>query len=155
MPPNRKSPAWSDFEDAMLADLWPLASHARIEEALPLRKWKAIQRRAYLKGLKREREALYPAKTNSKAHPLMLDLRRIRQRRRMSRKQLADKSGYGAVMIARWETGATTPSLFALSALCQVLGVKMNLIDAGSEAMPSFAPKPRNRAAHETPRYAA
>lgn len=133
---ERTSPIpYTAAEIASLKALWPLGTREAIEAALPGRTWKALQRRAYLLGLVREREALYPC--NDNAHPIFLELRRIRLRRRITRAQLAQRLGYHTVMISKWENNATVPSFFAIDAWCQALGVSLKIDNQAAYVTPA------------------
>jgi transcriptional regulator with XRE-family HTH domain len=52
-------------------------------------------------------------------------LKALRERRGMTQKQLAEKSGVGRSHLARLETGRQDPTLSTLERLAKALGVKV------------------------------
>lgn len=60
-------------------------------------------------------------------HPIVFDLRRVREEKGLKRKQLAHALGYNINALARWERGEEHPSFQAFNDWCQALGVKPTL----------------------------
>jgi hypothetical protein len=52
--------AWTRQDEATLHQLWPIATRAQIQKALPDRRWTTIQARASKLGLIRQHIARYP-----------------------------------------------------------------------------------------------
>lgn len=66
------------------------------------------------------------------ADALKLRLAAIRKMRGLRQREVAELSGIPHVMIARYETGACTPTIVRVQKLADVLGVKVDdLIEKG------------------------
>ena len=109
---------WTQEEIRRLGRIWPTLSKEEIALAFPNRTMAAIGKKAADLGVRRERTN---KAAKNRAHPLFLELRRIRQQSGMTRKHLADVLGYHHVMIARWELGEAVPSWGALAAWAESL----------------------------------
>ena len=59
-------------------------------------------------------------------HPLVVQLRNLRKAKRLTLEGLSVALGYNAYTIGRWERGDMPPTLFALDAWAQALGVKLS-----------------------------
>ena len=82
-------------------------------------------------------------------------LKRLREEKGWSQKQLAEVSGLSQQAIAHWELGDREPSASNLFALCRALGVSCETFapkDAAAPAEPTPAnPRGRPKAAGEKP----
>lgn len=123
----RRRCAWTPAENALLERLWPYAARDVIEAALPTRNWEAIGKRAADRKILRTRQSR--SKRADTVDPFFLELREIRESRRIHRKQLADKIGHHYIQIAKWELGETVPRWLALRDWLAGLNVKIKVIE--------------------------
>jgi transcriptional regulator with XRE-family HTH domain len=77
-------------------------------------------------------------------------LKRIRQERGMTQRELADFVGVGFSTLTNWEQGSREPSLLMLKALCKALEVDCNVFLAGDDSDETESPPtPRGRPKRE------
>lgn len=62
-----------------------------------------------------------------KPHPLMLSLRRERERQKLSAQQIADRSGYHVQTVRKAETGEINPTLVMVECYAAVLDIDIGL----------------------------
>jgi HTH-type transcriptional regulator/antitoxin HipB len=118
-----KRTAWMRSERTLLRQLYPSAYQEAIEKALPRHPWMSICRMASTMGVKRPK-----AKVTS-AIEVIRDLRAARERRGITRKELAAKLGIHPQFIATWERGVGTPRFSNLIKWCGALGVALRIYD--------------------------
>lgn len=105
--PNVTKRTWMLDEIRLLERLWPIADEAEIVSALPGRKFAAIGRKASSLGLRRRMPG---ARNNTRhVHLIIKMLRDERERRGLTRPQLAAKIGYHWMQIHCWEMGKRRP----------------------------------------------
>lgn len=121
--PSVTTISWTPEETRRLNRMWPTVSKAEIAQAFPNRTIAAIGRKAATLGIRRERTN---SAAKNRAHPLFMELWRIRKQSGLTRKHLADILGYHHVMIARWELGESVPSWGALAAWADALGCDLH-----------------------------
>lgn len=69
-------------------------------------------------------------------------LKRVRQEKGMTQRQLAEAAGVGLTTITNWEQGLREPSLSMLQALCKSLDVKCEVfLDESAEGQEEETPK--------------
>ena len=132
--------AWTDEELSTLAELWPWADKVDLCRGLPRRRWAAICRQAAVRGLRRVRRRNMDA--YDAAHPIFVQLMRLREKRRLTRPQLAEKIGYHPMVLAQWERGEHSPAFFSLICWCEALGVCLALQQSDAFALPLDPTKP-------------
>lgn len=71
-------------------------------------------------------------------------IRGARVRKKMSRRELSEKSGISFNSIQSLETGVANPTMETLLSIVGVLGLNFALIDSGDGAMPGDAPPERS-----------
>lgn len=105
---------WTEEEEKLLKNIWPVRSKARILAAFPGRSWAAISRRASQRQLRRSRAAA--SRSKRKAHKFFRSLRDIREARGITREELADKAGFHRIQLAKYELGEMFPRWAMLQA---------------------------------------
>lgn len=112
---------WTAEEQQTLRQLWPMATRDEIIAALPGRAWTALSKQANFLKLKRRYQHGRPV------HPIMLQLRDLREQARITRPQLSKKIGWHLNQILNWETGKTRPNLQHVEDLANGLGCTLVL----------------------------
>lgn len=109
---------WVEAEITLLKKLWPRAEvsagelHAQLPRHTPL----SINRKASELRCKRRRTA------KQSRYPIIRQLWRAREIEGYARVDLAERMGYHAMMLGRWERGEATPSLRRLHDWADCLG---------------------------------
>jgi len=98
---------WSQSEQTRLRQLWPAASWEELEKAFPGRGRASLGRYARFREIKRNRNA--NTKHKHEIDPIFIELRRIREFRGLTRKELARSIGEYETQLARWENGQVCP----------------------------------------------
>lgn len=132
--------SWSEMENVVLRRRYvdPKVTWAELEELLPRRKRASIQHQASKLGLSRRR-------TNKCSNdPVIQRLWDLREREGITRDQLAEKLGYAAVLIGRWERGEATPSLQRIKDWCQALGADLKVVYQGTPIGTALAVRPND-----------
>jgi HTH-type transcriptional regulator/antitoxin HipB len=114
---------WLRSEKQTLRALYPSSYQPAIEAALPRHPWGSIMKMANSLGLKRPR-----AKVTS-AIEVIRDLRAARERRGLTRKQVAQKLGIHPQFLTGWERGSNAPRFTNLIKWCGALGVTLRIYD--------------------------
>lgn len=117
--------SWTAEEEATLRKMYPISDEAEIVAAIPNHKWINIGRKANSLDLKRPQPG--SRKNKRPIHPLIKQLRQIREQRRMPRPRLSKKSGHHINEILRWELGQTGPKFHAVSDWAEALGFEIVL----------------------------
>jgi len=136
--PAKRTP-WLRSEKQTLRQLYPCAYEEAIKQALPRHPWMSIMKMASSMGLKRPR-----AKVTS-AIEVIRDLRAARERRGLTRKEVAHKLGIHPQFLTGWERGSNVPRFSNLIKWCGALGVVLRIYDRASlniePVMGRFEPK--------------
>jgi len=120
--PHTRAP-WMRSEKELLRRLYPSTYQEEIERQLPRHPWMSIARMASTMGLKRPRSKV------TSAIEVIRDLRAARERRGITRKELASKLGIHPQFITTWERGPGTPRFSNLIKWCGALGVSLRIYD--------------------------
>lgn len=123
--PARRIP-WLRSEIEMLRQIYPTAPQGEIEMKLSRHPWLSICKQANGLGLKRVRSKV------TSAVEVIRDLRAARERRGLTRRQLAHKIGLHPQFITTWERGAGAPRFTNLIKWCGALGVVLRIYDKDS-----------------------
>lgn len=122
----RRHRRWSDAEKLILWRLYPSADASEVEAALPGRGSLAtIAKTANALGIKRQ---TFGTRTNKRyVHPIIKELRAERERLKMTRHMVSEKSGYHRNQLLGWELGKTNPDFRSLREWAEGLGFDLVL----------------------------
>lgn len=122
---NKRTP-WSSAEISTLWRLYPSADAEIVESALQSRGSLAtIAKKASALGIKRQSPGI---RTNKRfVHPLIRQLREEREKRKMGRPELEEKSGYHVSQILSWELGKVNPDFMSMHDWAEALGFELIL----------------------------
>jgi transcriptional regulator with XRE-family HTH domain len=137
--------AWTDEDVAYLRGAYSASPRAVIRSHLANRQWHTICKMASMLGLHRDPRATY---LNHRHVPAICEqLRRERERQKMTRPQLSEKIGYHHNQILAWELGKAQPRLSYLADWAAGLGFDLALrpkLDVVSDQS-SIAPPSRQQ----------
>ncbi len=116
---------WSELELQKLKNLYPMASDEEIAAALPRHSLFGAQRMASKLGIRRKTVA--QRKSRRAINPLFVQLRAIREAKRLSRPMLAEIMGYHQNQLLLWENGNVQPDFQHIEDLANALGYDLVL----------------------------
>lgn len=111
---------WTDAEEKTLGEVFPRNLYQDVLTALPGRTWRAIKFHAAEKKISRRR-----ASENRPVHPLLQELRRIREAKNLRLIDVQELSGYHQNQIRNWETGVTNPDFRFVADIVESLGCQL------------------------------
>lgn len=116
---------WTSQEEAILRRLWPAADEDEIVAAFRGRHFATIGKKASALGLRRR---LPGARKNTRAiQPIIIALRKERERQGLTRPQLAARIGYHWQQLHGWEMGKACPIFAKLVDWVEGLGMELVL----------------------------
>jgi ribosome-binding protein aMBF1 (putative translation factor) len=115
--------SWTPEEKILLQRLYYTAEWSAICSAIPRHSQGSIQKMAFEMSLRRRRVP------RTSCWPFIESLWQIRERSGITRRSLANKMGYCATMMGRWERGDAVPSLRRLVDWCDALNVKLEVME--------------------------
>jgi DNA-binding XRE family transcriptional regulator len=116
---------WTNNEIAALRKLWPTASRADIEAAIPNRSFETVGKMATKLKIRRPSQARRENKRH--VHPLIVQLHHARIAQNMTIKELARRAGHHPVETHEWEMGKKTPKLLTFIDCANALGFDVYL----------------------------
>jgi DNA-binding transcriptional regulator YiaG len=135
---------WLFDEIVTLRRLYPTKSQTEIMEAIPDRTWCSICSRASeLKIARIDKMHAYRRLRQSNAPQLLRQLRALREQQKVSRSELARKTGYLEGQILHWEHGDSRPTLQAIADIVDALGHEIVLRPKANEIVIPFPTRQR------------